>query len=118
VAVGWGAGDSARKLLAMEYDDALAAGLETLRKVAGKPGLTPVRRIVHNWAGDPYARGAYSFVPRGSTASVYDALAAPTADKLFWAGEATYGKDPATVHGAYESGLRAAAEVKQALHLS
>ena len=37
-----------------------------------------------------------------------DTLAAPVADRLFFAGEATYRERPSTVHGAYLSGLRAA----------
>jgi monoamine oxidase len=42
-------------------------------------------------------------------------LAAPVDDRLFFAGEATSPNFFSTVHGAYETGLRAAAEVLKTL---
>ncbi len=64
-----------------------------------------------NWASDPWSLGAYSYSPVG----VGDArarLAAPLANTLFFAGEATLTNGHlATVHGAIESGRRAADEV-------
>jgi lysine-specific histone demethylase 1 len=47
----------------------------------------------------------------GADPGDYDTLAAPVGKTLFFAGEHTHKKHPATVHGAYLSGLRAAAEV-------
>jgi len=58
------------------------------------------------------ARGSYSSVAVGSSGPEdYDALAEPVAGRLFWAGEATTKRYPATMHGAYLSGAprRAAA---------
>lgn len=51
---------------------------------------------------DPFARGAYSYVPAGALDAV-DRLAEPVAETLFFAGEATD-----TVAGASASGERAA----------
>ncbi len=66
------------------------------------------RRI--DWPHDPWARGGYSHVVPGFVGA-REALAAPT-PPLFWAGEATAGEgSAATVHGAFESGERAAREV-------
>ncbi len=118
IVIGWAAGTKARELLAMDYAAALEYGCKSLGAILRKPDLKPKVQIMHNWAGDPYARGAYSFVPPGVAASVHDELAKPTANKIFWAGEATNGKNPSTVHGAYESGLRAATEARSALGLS
>src|SRR5688572_20933263 len=67
--------------------------------------------LVTRWAADPFALGSYSFLPPGATPDDRKALAAPVGDRLFFAGEATSVEYPATVHGAYLSGRRAAAEV-------
>ena len=68
-----------------------------------------------DWKQDPWARGAYSWIPAGAL-EVPARLAEPVDDTLFFAGEAT---DTAgyrgTVHGALETGLRAAAELLASL---
>jgi monoamine oxidase len=69
----------------------------------------------HDWAADPFARGAYSYVPAGAL-DAQQALAAPVDDTLFFAGEATCGDGMnSTVEGALGSGRRAAREVRTAL---
>ncbi len=65
---------------------------------------------LHNWQTDPLTRGAYSYVLVGG-GEARAALAAPIADTLFFAGEATDGEEAATVAGALRSGERAAREV-------
>lgn len=60
------------------------------------------------WAGDPFARGSYSFALPGR-AGARAALAAPVDGRLFFAGEACSPDSFSTAHGAYLSG-RAAAE--------
>ncbi|MFX5656535.1 FAD-dependent oxidoreductase, partial [Acinetobacter baumannii] len=63
---------------------------------------------------DPWALGAYSHaLPMHSGARAV--LAAPTDDRLFWAGEATHPTVFSTAHGAWASGVRAAEEVLAAL---
>jgi monoamine oxidase len=70
---------------------------------------------VFDWAGDPYARGAYSWVPAGAL-DAPAALALPLDARLFFAGEATdTGGDPGTVHGALATGRRAATEIMRQL---
>lgn len=66
---------------------------------------------VHDWQSDPFSRGSYSYVGVGGEGA-QEALAAPVADTLFFAGEAT-NRDGyhATVHGAISSGERAAREL-------
>jgi monoamine oxidase len=67
---------------------------------------------VHRWSTDPWTRGAYSFLPPGSTLGDRRALAAPVDGRLFFAGEATDVEGhAATVAGAIATGLRAAKEV-------
>ncbi|MCB0009096.1 MAG: FAD-dependent oxidoreductase, partial [Anaerolineales bacterium] len=63
------------------------------------------------WAADPLARGSYSFDKVGQQPGDRAALAAPVGNRLFFAGEATHPHYYATVHGAYESGIRAAREL-------
>ncbi|KAF2831372.1 lysine-specific histone demethylase 1 [Ophiobolus disseminans] len=74
----------------------------------------PSETIVTRWKKDPFARGSYSYVGPTTQAGDYDVMARPHGP-LHFAGEATCGTHPATVHGAYLSGLRAAAEVAGAI---
>jgi monoamine oxidase len=65
----------------------------------------------HDWRNDPFARGAYSYVPVGAL-EAQKAIARPVKRTLFFAGEATAREGlQGTVHGAVESGIRAAREV-------
>lgn len=74
----------------------------------------PTETIVTRWKRDPFARGSYSFVGPKTQAGDYDVMARPHGP-LHFAGEATCGTHPATVHGAYLSGLRVASEVAESV---
>jgi monoamine oxidase len=66
---------------------------------------------VFDWGEDPWAAGAYSWVPRGGLQAPA-ALATPVDDRVFFAGEATdTGGDPGTVHGALATAARAAEQI-------
>lgn len=67
-----------------------------------------------SWRADEYARGSYSYAKPGH-ADDRAALAVPVDDRLFFAGEATSPNFFSTVHGAYETGLRAAEEALASL---
>ncbi len=68
------------------------------------------------WPVHPFVQGGYSFLPPGGTVQHRRDLAAPVDGVLFFAGEATHTHgEPATVHGAIETGYRAADEVIQSL---
>jgi monoamine oxidase len=65
----------------------------------------------HNWQQDPLAMGSYSYLPAGALHAP-DSLAAPVEKTLFFAGEHTDTTGNwGTVHGAMESGLRAANQI-------
>jgi monoamine oxidase len=112
--VGWAGGPAAARLAARGPRDAVAAALATLARAFAIP-RGELEDLVDgaglaDWAHDPLAGGAYAVFPPGAT-DVPGALAAPIAETLFFAGEATVLGAAGTVHGALESGERAAAEV-------
>jgi monoamine oxidase len=81
--------------------------LAALRGNAIRRRLTPLAASA--WRADEFARGSYSYA-RAGHADDRSALAAPVDGRLFFAGEATSPNFFSTVHGAYESGARAADE--------
>lgn len=104
--------DRARTIDALAEADALALGLREAATLLGDSSLadavTAAKRV--SWAADSLARGGYAHLPPGG-AEARPALAAPVEDRLFFAGEATaWESNPQTVHGAIESGWRAANE--------
>jgi lysine-specific histone demethylase 1 len=74
----------------------------------------PSETIVTRWGTDRFARGSYSSVGPAGHSDDYDAMGRAIGN-LHFAGEATCGSYPATVHGAYISGLRAASELLEDL---
>jgi hypothetical protein len=101
--------------------------LELLTRNFGKdsPAKTqvinsPLSHVITHWGTDPWAYGSYSYIAVGATGADYDAVARPVwiggVPKLFWAGEATNRLHPATVAGAYQSGLREAEQIHRHFH--
>ncbi len=104
-------GDWARQLHDEGQEAALEHGFNTLQSELGRKLPYPQAAIMVNWIDDPFAFGGYSVAPPGALHARED-LAKPTANRLYWAGEATAPHPWAsTVHGAYASGRRAAAEI-------
>ena len=86
-------------------EEVVADWLARLRRAYPQANLTLRRSHLTRWGADPFAQGAYSYVPVGTTAASFEALAAPVG-RLHFAGEATIAAHHSTVHGAYLSGLR------------
>jgi len=111
VLTGWSAGPKADPLLKLTEREVIERALHSLRRILGKPPATVLNAWFHDWSEDPFARGAYSWVPAGALPA-RETLARPVADTLYFAGEHTdlvgYG---GTVHGAIASGIRAAEQV-------
>ena len=82
--------------------------MRRLRGVVGRGVPSPVAAQVSRWKADPWARGSYSFVPVGSTPAQRRVLGEPLDERVVFAGEHCHATHPATVHGAYLSGLEAA----------
>lgn len=74
---------------------------------AYRDATRPLRVTTTTWEDDPYAQGSYSIVPVGGSLTMCDDLAKPQG-RVYFAGEHTNSSYPATVHGAYLSGVRAA----------
>jgi len=116
---GWAGGPAAERWAARPAAERAALALRTFGEVLGVAPDRLAREFVdaheHDWAADPYARGAYSYALVGG-AGAGVRFAEPVADALFFAGEHTAeGGHSATVHGALASGRRAAARVRAAL---
>jgi monoamine oxidase len=91
--------------------------LKTLANALSVPG-THLQQLLlswhcHDWQADPYAQGAYSYVPAGAI-DASAKLTEPVEDTLFFAGEHTDTTGHwGTVHAAVRSGLRAAAQLQR-----
>jgi monoamine oxidase len=109
------AGDAAHQAELASDDDLIGDCVGQLRNIFGGHNVPePTETIVTRWKSDKFARGSYSYVAAQARPGDYDLMAKPIGN-LFFAGEATCGTHPATVHGAYLSGLRAASEVLESL---
>ncbi|ODQ55534.1 hypothetical protein SAICODRAFT_33540 [Saitoella complicata NRRL Y-17804] len=104
---------NAAEAVEKEDDDVLIEEATTVLKKMhpGKHVLQPRESIVTRWKKDPYAKGSYSYVGPKATGEDYDLLQKDVDGRVYFAGEATCRTHPATVHGAYLSGLKAAKEV-------
>jgi monoamine oxidase len=89
-------------------EDAPAAAAQCLEQYFGVNASARLReaRFI-DWAADEWSRMSYSYLPPGG-AGLRAALSAPLDGVLYFAGEATNPVRPSTVHGALESGIRAA----------
>jgi monoamine oxidase len=105
--------ERARAVDTLDDGELRRGALDELTTLLGEPrvrdGCQALLRSA--WASDPLARGGYAHLPPGA-ADARLALAAPLDGGIFFAGEATaHDSNPQTVHGAIESGFRAAAEL-------
>jgi monoamine oxidase len=119
VLVAWAGGPAADALARLTIDERVDRALDSLARLLGVARAVVDRQIVasdtHDWAADPFARGAYSYVRVGGI-DAQAVLASPIEDTLFFAGEATeLAGHQATVHGALFAGQRAADEVLNSL---
>ncbi len=110
ILIGWVGGKTGHAL-ENESDVEVIKRVLTQLTVFGKNIPAPERYFLTRWGQDPYSFGSYSYLPVGATGDDRDVLSQPESDNLFFAGEATHRQFPATVHGAYLSGLREAARI-------
>jgi monoamine oxidase len=112
---GWSGGPKASRLPVHSTDHLLDLALGTLSKLFRQNGRQLRSKLqsvhYHDWHSDPYSCGAYSYVRAGAFAFSQE-IARPIEQTLWFAGEAMaldgyWG----TVHGAIESGRRAATQI-------
>ncbi|XP_027150781.1 lysine-specific histone demethylase 1 homolog 1 isoform X2 [Coffea eugenioides] len=108
------AGDAALKFEMMSPVESVQKVLEILKSIFSPKGIAvpdPVQAVCTRWGQDRFSYGSYSYVAIGASGDDYDILAESVGDRLFFAGEATNKQYPATMHGAFLSGMREAANI-------
>jgi monoamine oxidase len=111
----WAAGPAAERHAGLGEDQLVDRAVHTLAKLLGISRGRVEGALqawyFHDWQADPFARGAYSYVPAHALPARWT-LAAGLEDTLHFAGEAVeYEGHAATVHGAIASGERAARSI-------
>lgn len=115
ICTGWMGGPRAESLLRLRPADRQRNMLSSFADALSLRDETVQRSVQafheHDWSADPYARGAYSWVPVGA-ASASAEMCRPVEETLYFAGEHTdLTAQWGTVHAAVRSGLRAAQQV-------
>ncbi len=107
----WGGGPAARALRSGRRPAVLDAALRQLARIFRVSPARTRRLLVgahsHDWTGDAFSRGAYSYQVVGGS-SAPGRLARPVQRTLFFAGEAASSEASGTVPGAIASGRHAA----------
>jgi monoamine oxidase len=111
--VAWAGGSHARALVGVSVASLIEQALDGFAQLTGvsrgRLALAVSEYGFHDYARDPYARGAYSYARVGAGDAGAE-LAQPVANTIFFAGEATDVDYEGTVAGAMASGARAARE--------
>jgi monoamine oxidase len=119
VMIGWAGGPAAERLGGRSVDEVQDRAVAGLAENLGVSRARVERQLeafwTHDWQGDPFSRGAYSYALVGGSDAATQ-LARSIEGTLWFAGEAA---DPegrnGTVHGAIGSGRRSARSVLRAL---
>ena len=119
VMIGWVGGPAAARLAARstgEIEDGAITALAANLRVSRRRVASQVEACwMHDWQGDPFSRGAYSYANVGG-ADAASTLSRSVKGALWFAGEAADAEGrTGTVHGAIGSGRRAARSVIRAL---
>lgn len=105
------AGPFGRRMQELSDEEVVADVVGALRALYPDAVGAPVAHWVTRWGHDGFSNGSYSHLAVGSTHHDHDELAGPVDGVLHFAGEATWGDEPATVGAAYYSGHRAAERI-------
>ncbi len=115
---GFLSGRRARALTGRPEAEVIDDVLRELERMVPRADLRAHLRAARyvDWSADPDVLGGYTFPKVGGGVDQRRLLAEPVDDVLFFAGEATRpAGDYATVHGALDSGIEAAHNVRQAM---
>jgi monoamine oxidase len=106
--MGFTAATQAEQLERLSDQAILSSALNQLKRCYPQRTIpTPKDVLLTRWNEDPFACGSYSFLAMGSTPGMRDDLAKRW-DAVVFAGEAVSTEYPATMQGAYLSGIKAA----------
>ncbi|XP_074641836.1 spermine oxidase-like isoform X2 [Tubulanus polymorphus] len=117
VLVGWLSGKEAMYMESLSEEEVGRACVEALRKFLKRSDIPlPVKVTKTAWYHHPYSRGAYTYIPVGSSIDDIEALQEPICTSsgkplLLFAGEATHTSFYSTTHGALLSGQREAERI-------
>jgi monoamine oxidase len=119
LAVAWSGGPPSTEMTGKKPEDVAASAFRALAEQLGISRRRVESRVenfwLHDWNGDPFSRGAYSYARVGGSKAAKN-LSKPVEGTLFFAGEATDVKGrTGTVEGAVATGLRAAKQVGRRL---
>lgn len=112
VLLAFNAANFGRELEAMVDEEIVEEGLTVLKKIYGDKIPAPVFTKVTKWGSDEFSFGSYSYTAVDSSNADFYELSRSLDSKVFFAGEATEVNYPATVHGAYFSGIREANKIQ------
>jgi len=100
-----------RAMEALSDNEIVRQAMTVLRSMFGDKIPEPTMTRITRWGSDEFSRGAYTFIPPGATTWDLEVLGEPIAQQIFFAGEGTLRLHYGTLHGAFLSGARAAAQV-------
>ncbi|MBG0814606.1 NAD(P)/FAD-dependent oxidoreductase [Planomonospora sp. ID82291] len=101
-------GPAGRALSALAEEEVLRRARDVLATATGARLPAPEASAVTRWRNDPFARGAYAHLTPGAGVAAIEALAAPVAGRVLFAGEATCPVRFGHADGAFVSGVREA----------
>lgn len=96
----------------LNEQELIAKALAELDRIFdGKASPAYIKHAIQNWTNEPFIRGSYSHFDNslsfGDVSDIVGNLNKPLDNKVFFAGEACYAEEYATVHGAGESSYHA-----------
>ncbi|KAH9500581.1 hypothetical protein Btru_076974 [Bulinus truncatus] len=108
-------GDAALRFEKMNDEEAKQLVLSVLTEMFGEEKIKTAGNITKfkrsSWAKDEFSKGASTYSKVGSDPAMWDTFAQPFCPYIFFAGEHTLFNGHGTLHGAYNSGIRAGDQI-------
>ncbi|MDG2080623.1 MAG: FAD-dependent oxidoreductase [Bacteroidales bacterium] len=104
-------GDYSRTTENMSDNEVIDEIMDHLKSIYGSEIPEPTKFLRTKWVSNEYTFGSYSFATNGTRTSDFSVFEESMNNKLFFAGEHTSKDYRGTVHGAYNSGFRAAEQI-------
>lgn len=84
---------------------------DLMQKAFGNRYEDPLEIFVSRWGKNKMSFGSHTMIDLAGSVQEPDVMALSIEEKLYFAGEATYGSDPGSMMGAYQSGIREARKI-------